>query len=132
MIVTDLLRLVVLSMLASAIAVLAVRILRLEVKVDTLWDYALRRAISEAMQPHVVDHIQRMSIERSARSWIEPLRADLQDFYRTKGYKLGERELAMQVERLFGARLLDEIGIPHGLSVGACLRLALDVAKEPH
>ena len=54
----------------------------------------------------------------------------LRDFYRKIGRPaMTNAELAFQIERHFGSEIVDKVCIPHGLSYGACLIIAIAVAK---
>ena len=107
----------------------AVKIAKLEVKVDTMWDFQMRRAFSEAVTTGVGTMNSPLKFDEQVRSTLDPLKAELQDFY-----KIHETtqlmDFIIMLENNFGDRILKDVCIPLGLSHGACLLIALAVAKN--
>ena len=60
---------------------------------------------------------------------FEPLKADLQALYREIGNALPADAFPLEIERRFGERILQEVCIPLGLNLGACLIAAVAIAK---
>jgi hypothetical protein len=108
------------------------RLARLELKVDTIWDFLIRRALSEAVNKGVGTVQSPFQPSAQARAYFGGLVNELREFYRTVGCKLrSDRELFVAVERRFGERFLREVCIPHGLDAGACIHAAIALMKEP-
>lgn len=105
-------------------------IAKLEVKVDTMWAFQMRRSISESVQKGVATMNSPVKVTPEAKAWFETLRAELQAFYAKLGRKLTAHEMALEIERRFGDRMLKEVCIPQGLYEGVCLLIAMEVAKE--
>ena len=103
---------------------------QIELKVDTLWDFQLRRGISEAVQKGAATVNSPVTITDEARKWMSSLAVELRAFYRTLGRTLSDRDLAIEIERRFGERLVKEVCIPRGIFEAACLVIAVHVAKE--
>lgn len=117
--------------LAMALFRHAGRLASLEVKVDTMWTFQLRRGISESLQQGVFTKNSPLQITDHARVWMSSLVIDLQNTYRDKRWtKLRDPDLAEIIEREFGERLLHEVCIPRSLSMGACLIMAMKIARE--
>ena len=126
------------SLIASAIAIfkvffgLANRLTEIEVKVNTMWMFTLRRGQSEA----VIDKLMKMNsplvVTEKAYDIIKPLIPDLRKVYnelKKKKSDIEDTDLAMAIEIELGDRILNEICIPHHLYLGACLVIAVEAAK---
>lgn len=103
---------------------------KIEVKVDTMWEFLMRRALSEGLEKGVVSMNSPVVVNEEAKKWMAGMAIELQKFYRKLGRNLTDHELAFEIERHFGDQILKEVCIPNGLSGGACLLIALEVAKE--
>lgn len=55
---------------------------------------------------------------------------ELQEFYRTTGQFLTVPDAMLEIERRWGSYLLRNFCIPRGLGMGACLVVALEIAKQ--
>jgi hypothetical protein len=102
----------------------------IEFKVNTLWDFTMRRALSEGLHKGVLHMNSPVSIVEDSKILFNGLGEDLKKFYKRRGSKLSERDLMIAIEEEFGDRLLHEVCIPHGLSAGSCLIAASIIAKE--
>jgi hypothetical protein len=66
---------------------------------------------------------------------VAPLYPELRQFWLDKGQKLvvkdpTERELFIEVERLFGNKLISYICIPFNVQTGACITLAIEIMRK--
>lgn len=102
----------------------------LEVKVNTVWDFLMRRAMSEAIHSGVGGLNSPFELKPAAKEWMQVMASDLRAFYAKLGRKLTDAELALEIERHFGQRILEQVCIPHGIYQGACLLIAVELAKE--
>lgn len=119
-----------LAALAKVFFGVAHKLASIEVKVDTMWDFTLRRARSEAVVRGFADINSPITFTAVAEELIAPFAESLRDLYSSLGGpKIGDTELAVEIEVLFGQRLLNEICIPHNLYMGTCLILAIEAAK---
>ena len=116
--------------LGSVIYLAVWKIARMEVKVDTLWDFQMRRALSESIQKGVATLNSPLTVTPEAKAWMHELAAKLRDFYAKLGHRMTDRELAIEIERRFGDEILHKVCIPNGLYEGACLIIAMEIAKE--
>lgn len=105
------------------------RLGRMELKVDTMWDFLLRRAQSEAVQKGFATMNSPMIIQDHAFDIMAPVAAQLRSFYASFSNPPDDSELALLIEREFGDKILHEVCVPHGLLMGACLPVAIAVAK---
>ena len=106
------------------------RFARLEVKVDTMWDFQLRRAESEAVKLGIGRRNSPLKINEDTKKWFEPLEKKLKSFYQSQGCKLNNRDLAIAIEKNFGDEIASVVCIPKGLTDGSCLLIAIAVAKN--
>ena len=103
---------------------------RVELKVDTMWDFMMRRATSEAVMSGVATIKSPAVVNEEAKRWMAPLIGPIREFYAKLGRRMTDNELAMEIERRFGDRILQEVCIPHKLHMGACLLIAMQAAKD--
>ena len=61
---------------------------------------------------------------------VSPILAPVLDFCRGLSDDLSDPEIAMQIENHFGDRLLAEVCIPNGMTMGACLVVLLALLKN--
>jgi hypothetical protein len=96
----------------------------------TLWDFQLRRGALEAIGTGVATKNSPLTVRDEyfavSRKLGEPLRAF---FLKLGRPSMANNELAFQIERHFGGEIVDKVCIPYGLSYGACLIIAIAVAK---
>jgi len=102
---------------------------RLENK--TLWDFQLRRGAIEAVGSGIATRNSPLRVRdeflKHAGSLVEPL----QDFYRKLGRPdISPSELAFQIELHFGDQILEKICLPEGVSQGACMIVAIAIARD--
>ncbi len=106
------------------------RIQVVETRVETLWAFQLRRAAIEVMNRGIGKVNSPVVISDEAKSWMASLAEELKAFYRQMGRNLSTTQLAEEIERRWGAEIVKQVCIPHGLFQGACLLIAMEVARE--
>lgn len=105
----------------AGIVALASRYGKLELKVDTLWEFQLRRGIVEGKMAEVLTQNSPVILRPALIAALESLAPELKAFYENGAYKLNEAQEAAEIERKFGARLMKEVCIPLGVLHGACI-----------
>lgn len=114
------------------------------VKVNTMWDrqealankqlimrkQQMRLAESEAVVVGLASKASPLKFKPEVLSQLDQFKPDLQTFYKSKWYNLDDDELWLEVEDKFGTTLQDEICIPNKLWHGACVLMAMAVAKN--
>jgi hypothetical protein len=100
----------------------------IELKVDTMWQFAMRRAMSEAVSTGLGQMNSPLKFTAEAYNRLEPMRADLVTFGKTLSSKT-DAQAMLDIEKRFGKQLLEVVSVPCDLSYGACLLLALSAAK---
>ena len=108
----------------------AVKIAKMEVKVDTIWDFMMRSTKAQTVRAGFGEMNSPILFTEEAKNLVLPLGIDLRKFYAEKGYRLTDTELALEVGRVFGERLLTEVCVPHKLYHGTAVLIAAEVAKE--
>lgn len=116
--------------LAAALWHTAQRLAELETKVAAMWEFQLRRAQNELLSKGYGIMNSPLRVFDSAKALLAPLAGELQYFYQRLGRRMTDAELALEIERLFGERLAKDVCLPHGLQEGACLLIAIAVARE--
>lgn len=110
---------------------LVARLSRLELKTETIWDFLIRRAVSEGLGKGALEMNSPVRATEAAKQWIPAeLRDELQRFYASRCNKMSLPQLMMAIEREYGDIILREVCIPRGLASGACLVIAAEVAKD--
>jgi hypothetical protein len=103
----------------------------LEVKVEKIWSFLMRRAVSEALVQGVATRNSAIRLTDGAKRRMSDLIPPNKGFYGKLGHRnITDAELALEIERRFGDRILNEVCIPHGLYMGACLLIAIQAVKE--
>jgi hypothetical protein len=100
-------------------------------KVDALWNFVRRRAVSEFLTKGMGISAQPPTLNSEVRKWFDGMAKDLKDFYASTDGTLADKELFLAIEHEFGDRLLHEVCIPNGLSAGACVLAAIAICREP-
>ncbi len=93
---------------------------RLQGRVDTIWDFVVRRAAAEAVYKGIATMNTPLVVA------VE----DLQAFYASLPRGMPDSEIMMEIEKKFGPRIVKDVCIPYKLHGGACLLIALDVARN--
>lgn len=107
-----------------------VKLARIEVKVDTMWLYQLRRGLSEVQIKNLGEFNSPLHIGPDAEKYIRPLVPDLQAYYKKiDGERLSVIDLAVKLEQQFGNRIASEVCIKAGIHDAACLIMAISVLR---
>jgi hypothetical protein len=107
------------------------RIAKLEVKIDTIWDFIMRRALVEGLDKGVLARNSPTKITSEARQWFSNnLINELKTFYQAYGKYLDRRDLFVEIEQRFGDPIMNEICVPHNLVRGSCILAAVHIAEE--
>jgi hypothetical protein len=103
----------------------------MRVKVDTMWAYQFRRAVTEGANKGLVDvNSPARPIPALRALFDNGLRKSLTEFYSTLPEGTSDFEAAITLEHEFGDRLMKLIALPNKLHYGVVLVGALSVAKE--
>ncbi len=121
--------------LAGFIWLSASKISRLELKVDTIWDFFMTKAKTDALSSGIATQNSPIKIKEEARKWvaasIDPeLDASLRELYKNHK-KISDNDLALKIQQTFGERIAKEMCIPNDdLNYETCLLIAIELAKD--
>jgi len=115
--------------LLSVVYLGAVKLAKIEVKVDTMWEFQRRRGISEAVRGGWGDFNSPFVPSPKAVALLRPLAPDLRATYHEKRHEWTDIDLMVAIERRFGDRIVRDVCIPTGLHDAACLAIAVEIAK---
>ena len=126
------------SLVVSCISILSVfylasvKIAKMEVKVDTLWDFMMRRARVEAVTKGFATLNSPIVVAPEAIKWADHILPPIKEFYLNElaSKNPTENELAMEIERRFGNKIMEEMCIPRGLQMGSCLLIVIQAVTE--
>jgi hypothetical protein len=116
--------------LLFAVAKAAARFGALDTKVDTMWQFQMRRAMAEVVSTGMGTSNSPITFTPEALAHLEPLRPQLEDFWATLAPNTSDGEALLAIERHFGDELVRGVCIPCKMSHGACLLMALTIAKQ--
>jgi hypothetical protein len=102
----------------------------LKTKVDTMWQFQMRRAISEINDKEIGTTHSPIQFTETAYHALEAIRPQLMEFWTKWQHKDDDAASLLAIEREFGQSLLKLVCFPCKLTHGACLILALAVAKQ--
>ena len=102
----------------------------LQVKVDTMWQFQIRRGVSEVVHQGAGTMNSPLEIFEKYRSALDPIKGELVRFWKDRGHSVNDCDAMLEIERLFGAQLFEKVCIPCGMSHAGCLIVALSVASE--
>ena len=108
----------------------SMRLGALELKVDTMWGFQMRRSMSEVVNTGIGTINSPLIITKEVRSRLDPIKHRLQDWYKNYTDRGSDASVLLGIEKEFGDDLLTLVCFPCGLSYGACLIVALMVAKD--
>jgi hypothetical protein len=103
---------------------------RIELQVDTIWEFLMRRAISEAMQKELIVSNSPVIPTVIAIEVFSVIVPKLKKFYKTKGKGLSNKELFRATEVEFGDVFVNDICPKLKITAGACVATAMVLMKE--
>jgi len=115
--------------LVSVVYLAAVKLTRIEVKVDTMWEFQRRRGISEAVRGGWGEFNSPFVPSPKAVALLKPLAPHLKATYNERRHEWSDIDLMVAIERRFGDRIVKDVCIPTGLHDAACLAIAVEIAK---
>ncbi len=94
---------------------------QIELKVDTLWEFQLRRGVVEGKMSDVLRQNSPIIVLPVLAEKLSALDGELRDFYTNGGLNMDEATEAAEIEHRFGDRLTREVCVPLGIFGGACI-----------
>ena len=102
----------------------------MNVKIDTMWNFQVRRAMSEVPDSGIGTRSSPLTFHADVRAALDPIKNELIAFNKDKLFELDDAAALLEIEREFGERLYELVCKPCSLSHGACLLLACAVARQ--
>lgn len=102
----------------------------IEVKVDTMWAFQMRRTMSDVVQSGLGTVNSPFRFNDEVQHALAPMKPDLIAFWATLPLDITDAAALLKIEAEFGERILRLVGMPFALTHDACLLLALTVAKQ--
>lgn len=105
----------------------------MEVKLNIIWDFLIKRALSEALSKGIVTMNSPPVLASTApHDWFGPIKDALHAWWKETGQKIGDDAKAtFAIQAKWGQWIYDNVCLPQKLTSGECLWAALLVAKEP-
>lgn len=111
------------------------KLAKTELKIDTLWDFQMRRGAAEIVQKGLGTMNSPVTLNEETRSEVQRLIADiaepLRQLYRKIGRNVSDRDLAIELEVRFGDQIVKHLCTPLGMNEGACMHVVIDFLKRP-
>lgn len=101
-----------------------------ELKVDTMWDFQMRRGYAEGRMSDIITRNSPLRVRQDLWDALAPLHEALKAFYCDGGSHMNERDQFVELESRFGERLVDAVCIPLKISQGQCLLGAAIVGRR--
>jgi len=108
---------------------LSYRVGQASIKIDTLWDFIIRRAKVEFVEKGFGVMQSPLAIKAGALKLIEPFVMRVLPFYNDlvdKNPAISDKDLFIELEMKFGDDLVKQVCIPHNLTAGACMILVIE------
>lgn len=103
---------------------------RIEVKVDTMWEFMIRRSKVELIRSGLGEMGSDVKLTESGFEAILPYLPTFLDFYRElSNGELAQNEMYMEFGRRFGDLIMAQIAVPLGLTIGQCVIAAVKACE---
>jgi len=116
--------------LLAFIVKVSMRFGALELKVDTMWGFQMRRSMTEVVTSGVGTLNSPLLIRDEVMQSLNPIKQRLMDWYDGYEGRGSDASVLLGIEQAFGNELMSRVCLPCKLSYGACLIIALAVAKQ--
>jgi hypothetical protein len=113
----------------------ATRLARMELKVDTVWDFLIKRARVEVVNVGWGQMQSPLVLNSATLTAIMPFVLEVVAFYGEvlrREPAIREADLFIAIERQFGDRIVEQVCIPHGVNLGACLIAVIEACRVEH
>lgn len=127
---------IIVALIASCFSLLSFaylagsRLAKLEVKVDTMWQFQLRRATARLVTSGEGTLNSPIKLNVDVKQLLGSLATDIRNYYIGLGKQMSDLQLSLLIENKFGKRIVKEFCIPKNLDQGECLIYAVAAAKD--
>lgn len=128
----------ILSITSSIISIVGLiylagfKVSRIELKVDTMWDYLIRGAKVEGNKNGIFTVRSPAAPTTVGRDLYKDLLPELAKFYGERCLHISDMNSFLEFERKFGNILMEKICIPNNFSMGSCLIAAFIYGREEY
>ena len=105
----------------------ATRIAKIELKVETMWAFQMRRGAAEAINQGLATMESPLCFYATVLALLDPIKDQLRTLAAENPFD-SNLDLLFKIERAFGVDLLVDFCLPMRASTGACTLAALQVA----
>ena len=113
----------------TALYYMVTRLSKLELKVETLWDFQLRRGLFEGLDKDLLVKNSPIRITEKAKEVFRPLTPLLKDFCSKIKATVSDSDLTLLIEKEFGPVIVKSICVPLGLNHSSCLIIAAAIGR---
>lgn len=115
----------------GAIWRLASKIATTDVKVNTLWDYHIRRSVVAGLNNETLRVNSPIQATTKGEEWFKDVSEDLLKWYKTCSNckSMSDRDLFVAIEKEFGKRITSEIAIPNNVHPGEAIAIAVALCR---
>lgn len=107
-------------------------LVEIKFKANQCWDYLFRSAARTVVAGGFGTTNSPLSINPEVMNWFAPMKHQLQEWYSCQTVDPNapnERDLLINLDHVFGAKILEAISLPHNRPYPACLIVAFAVAR---
>lgn len=102
-----------------------------KLKVNTMWDFQMRRAQAAGLQTGVLEQNSPLTVsERGRKAFDAILLNQIREFYHTLPPNLDDHDLALKIEAKFGKQISEDVCSPLRAHMGECLIAAVILCRE--
>jgi hypothetical protein len=110
---------------------MAWKIATTDTKVNTLWDYHIRRAVVAGLNNDTLLVNSPIRPTPKGEEWFKDISKDLHAWYVSGNYsKVDDRSLFVAIEKDFGRRITHEVAVPHNLHPGEAVAIAVALCRS--
>lgn len=107
----------------------SIDVAKIQVKVDTVWDFLVRRAFAEAVNKGIGEMRSPMVVKQEPKEGLKEIAGELKSWYNSMKVKPSDSDLALEIERRWGKWIVENFCILHNYTQGECLAVAMSLAK---
>src|SRR5271166_3409193 len=111
---------------------LLTRLTRIELKVETMWDFLFKRALSETVAKNLASINSPFRITSEGRKNFTGIENELKEFYLINKnlFDRNDKRMFIELQNKFGNRILNEIAIPNKMIYSDCMLIAMEISRE--
>ncbi len=117
--------------LGSLLYYTVTKIARIELKVDTLWDFIIRRAVGETISKGLGSFNSPFEVHENICELVRPYVPQIEaKLGKDKLKKISNRDLFIYIEKNYGEMFFAKICAPYGFNKGACVLATMNLLNR--